>query len=627
MRKKSTRMTRTAATPTTGARRRGPLLSALLTVVLVVGATLAAGPAAISAQYTRISGNGSSWAGNAVSDWQANIKAQGVTVDYTPDGSSSGRKNFAIGLSDYAVSEIPYKGDTSDPQDNNFPNFTYGMMPAVAGGTSFMYNLKVNGQRYTQLKLTQQALAKIFSGQVTQWNDPIIAATNPNVNLPNQRITVVVRSDGSGATAQFTLWMLRQFPKDWAALCAKTGCNANAATSYFPYQGLSNFTAQSQSNGVTTYTANTQYTINYDEYSYALGVNFPVAQVQNAAGFYTVPTDTAVAVALTQAKINTDQSSANYLSQDLSNVYGYKDPRTYPISAYSYFIIPTQTHGNFNEAKGATLGYFTSYSLCQGQQSMGALGYSPLPMNLVLAALDQVLKIPGVDSDTKTLISNTKSGVSSGSANPCNNPTFKPGDSPSHNVLIDSAPFPDGCDSTCQAPWLNKTTTSGPGTNSSKGKTKKSKSSNTPTTNSDTNTDSGGSGSGSGTGTSPSGTGSSSDASSGAVCDADTGQCVAGAGDGTGQDSVTPAGSQIIAQPLSIDGQVAWGPQQLATLIAVLMAVLLVVIPPLAFRLVRSGRPETAAGSARPDRAGGPPRDDADGSTAARRPDEHRGGE
>jgi phosphate ABC transporter phosphate-binding protein len=556
-----------------------------LIVLAVLGAVLAlALPGAYGASYTRINGNGSSWAGNAVLQWQTDVKAQGVTVDYTADGSSSGRKNFAIGLSDFAVSEIPYKGDTADPQDSSFPNFDYSMLPVVAGGTSFMYNLQVNGQQMQTLRLSQLALAKIFSGEITQWNDPAIAATNPGVNLPAQRITVVVRSDGSGATAQFTLWMLRQFPAQWRALCAKTKCNPNSATSYFPYDGLENFTAQSGSQGVTTYTANTPYTINYDEYSYALGVGFPVAQVQNAAGFYTVPTETAVAVALTQAKINNDPSSENYLSQDLSRVYAYGDPRTYPISAYSYMIVPAQTRGNFDTAKGATLGYYATYSLCEGQRTMGALGYSPLPMNLVLAAMDQVLKVPGVDSATKSVISSTRNGVKSGSGNPCNNPTFRPGDSPSHNILIDTAPFPEGCDAACQAPWTGAAAAEndGPGSKGPKG-------------NQGDDQD-GGAGPGPG-GEGPAAPGATAGATTGAAptpggaapvagapgasvnCDPDTGVCTGGTTTGTTADGTVP-----LASPQVMEGQSTWGAAQAALALSAVLGLLLVLGPPLASR-------------------------------------------
>ncbi|MFL6024836.1 MAG: substrate-binding domain-containing protein [Marmoricola sp.] len=538
--------------------RRPTITAVIAALILSTGALFAA---AFGTPTARISGNGSSWAGNAMSDWVSAVKAQGVTVDFTPDGSSSGRKNFAQGLADFAVSEIPYTGDTSDPQDSARPNFKYGLVPAVAGGTSFMYNLPVGGKRYTQLKLSQLALAKIFSGQVTKWNDPVIAATNPGAALPAQRITVVVRSDGSGATAQFTLWMLRQFPGDYAKLCAKTGCNAKHATSYYPYQGLSNFTAQSGSNGVTTYTSNTPYTINYDEYSYALGVGFPVAKIKNAAGYYTVPTDSAVAVALSQAKINQDKTSLNYLSQDLSRVYAYKDPRTYPISAYSYLIVPKQTHGSFNTGKGATLGYFSTFDLCEGQRTMGALGYSPLPMNLVLAAMDQVLQIPGVDAATKKQISNTKAGVKSGTSNPCNNPTFRPGDSPSHNVLTDTAPFPTDCNAACQAPWAHKgavVVTPAQGSNDpsnpSGGATNGVTDPNNPNA-----VPSGG--------VSPSGNQS---------CDADTGVC--------GDPQAQAAGANPQNTATVISGQSTWGSAQLALVLCVLFVFLLVLAPPLLAR-------------------------------------------
>jgi phosphate transport system substrate-binding protein len=564
-------------------------------IALAVVATLVSLTASIGAAYGRpgatppssvINGNGSTWAGNAISDWVAAVKAQGVTVNFTPDGSSSGRKNFALGLSDFAVSEIPFSGDTSDPQDSSRPNFGYGLVPVVAGGTSYMYNLPVGGKRMTTLKLSQAALAKIFSGQVTRWNDPIIAATNKGVTLPAQRITVVVRSDGSGATAQFTLWMLRQFPNDYKKLCSSTGsCNGKNATSYYPYQGLSNFTAQSGSNGVTTYTANTPYTINFDEYSYALGVGFPVAQIQNAAGFFTVPTDNAVAVALTQAKINQDKTSQNYLSQDLSKVYTYKDPRTYPISAYSYLIVPTATHNGFSTGKGASLSYFNTFALCEGQRTMGALGYSPLPMNLVLAAMDQVLKIPGVYAGSKATITSTKAGVKKGTSNPCNNPTFQPGDSPSHNILTDKAAFPAGCDAACQAPWAH-TSTGGGGSGGGNGNTNGGGTGTGTTGNTDTDGDGVPD-----TGVVPPGGGGT-----GTTCDPATTDC---SGAIAGDDV------QTASQTTVLDNQGGWGSAQFAIFLCAFFVALLVLGPPIAAKLLEARRPAAATAGAAPPMTNG----------------------
>ena len=157
--------------------------------------------------------------------------------------------------------------------------------------------------------------------------------------------------------------------------------------------------------------------ITYVEYSYALESGFPVAKVLNAADYYVEPTADSVAVALLQAQINNDPGSADYLTQILDGVYNNGDPRTYPLSSYSYMIVPTEVGGVFTEPKGNTLGTFASYMLCEGQQQAEDLGYSPLPMNLVLAGFDQIKRIPGA-------------GSASVDPNACNNPTFKPGDSP-----------------------------------------------------------------------------------------------------------------------------------------------------------------------------------------------------
>ncbi|WP_025157763.1 substrate-binding domain-containing protein [Leifsonia aquatica] len=525
--------------------------------LLLVGIGLPAS----AAGYLRISGEGSSWAGNAVAQWVSDVGAQGVTVDYTPNGSSTGRSDFAKEINaDFAVTEIPFTGDTSDPQDTTVPQFPYVMLPIVAGGTSFMYNLNLGGKRFTDLKLSQQAIAGIFTGEITQWNDKAIAADNPGVDLPAQRITVVVRSEGSGATAQFTLWLLRQYPDLYRKLCAKAGCDPAHATSYYPHQNLSNFVAQNGSNGVTAYTVANQFSINYDEYSYALGAQFPVAKVKNAAGFYTVPDQYAVAVALHVAKINTDKGDPNYLSQDLSDVYQYGDPRTYPLSMYTYQVAPSVTHGGFDTQKGATLGYFDQYSLCEGQRKMGNLGYSPLPMNLVLAALDQVKQIPGVDAATMGKINATGQAVNAGSGNPCNNPTFKPGDSPDKNQLLLEAPFPADCTPDRCAAW--GFTGAGPAPQQNAG--------------------------------AKGPTGASAGATAGPAaangagqqqCDPDTGEC------GSGFVAFGSA-ANVKAVPMTLTGNDGWAGPQTLMVVVILLVLLLLIGPPIVSHVVssRTGR-------------------------------------
>ncbi len=81
-------------------------------------------------------------------------------------------------------------------------------MPDVAGGTMFMYNLKIGTKRVTNLRLSGKTVADIFTGQIQYWDDSEIKADNPALALPHIQIIPVVRSDGSGATADFTQWML-----------------------------------------------------------------------------------------------------------------------------------------------------------------------------------------------------------------------------------------------------------------------------------------------------------------------------------------------------------------------------------------------------------------------------------
>lgn len=435
--------------------------------VVLLTALLAAGTGATAAQadtYYPITGTGSTWSQNALDQWRTNVRANyGMTVNYTGSGSSAGRTDFINQAVDFAVSEIPFQ---TTPEDNSAPEKPatgYAYMPIVAGGTSFMYNLRIGGKKVTNLRLGGETVTKIFTGAITKWNDPQIATDNPGLAMPDKAITPVVRSDGSGSTAQFTLWMSKQHPDLWNAFCASIGRTTPCGlTSQYPVFGAAK--AQSGSLGVAGYVGQdyAEGAITYVEYSYALKSGFPVAKVLNSSGYYVEPTASSVAVALMQAQINTDTSDpATYLTQILDGVYNSSDTRTYPLSSYSYMIVPTQVNKTFTEAKGPTLGAFAQYMLCEGQQQAGALGYSPLPMNLVLAGFDQIKRIPGA-------------GSVSVDVNACNNPTFKAGDSPSNNQLAASAPQPAECDkvgpnqcTTGTAGALEDTSVSGSGTGGS----------------------------------------------------------------------------------------------------------------------------------------------------------------
>jgi phosphate transport system substrate-binding protein len=402
--------------------------------VLCAGLLAWAQPAAAAASYTPIAGAGSTWSYNAINQWIQDVNQFGITVNYTADGSTAGRQLFAQGTVDWGASEIPYgvvDGNNSDPP----PSRGYAYMPDTAGGTTFMYNLEIGSQRVTNLRLSGSTIAGIFTNKITMWNDPAIVADNPGLTLPAIRIVPVVRSDGSGATAEFTQWMIATEGSYWTAYCAAVGRSPCTQTSTYPVQPGTAMVGQSGDLGVSGYVSQAQAdgAIGYVEYSYALETGFPVALVLNAAGYYTEPTPENIAVSLLNAQLNMDTSSPLYLTQDLSKVYTDTDPRTYELSSYSYMILPTDSSNNLSANKGYTLGAFGSYLLCQGQQQVDQLGYSALPINLVEDGYAQLQRIPG-----NQVTSATSSFIQS-----CNNPTFSTNGT---NTLADDDPQPPACD-------------------------------------------------------------------------------------------------------------------------------------------------------------------------------------
>jgi phosphate ABC transporter phosphate-binding protein len=427
-------------------------------LIIICGGIFAPAQPASATTYVPISGAGSTWSYNAIHAWITNVAQYGMTINYADVGSSTGRQDFAAGSVDWGASEIPYgvqDGDTSDPA----PNRGYAYMPDTAGGTVFMYNLMIGTQRVTNLRLSGATIAGIFTNKITMWNDSAIQADNPGLTLPAIRIVPVVRSDGSGATADFTQWMLATEPSYWNAYCQVVGFSPCTQTSTYPVQPGTAMVGQAGDLGVSGYVSQQQAdgAIGYVEYSYALETGFPVALVLNAAGYYTEPTPENVAVSLLQAQINMDQSSPTYLTANLSNVYTDTDPRTYELSAYSYMILPTDTSDGFTDAKGLTLGAFGNYLLCQGQQQVDALGYSALPINLVEAGYAQLQKIPGNDVPTAT----------ASFIQDCNNPTFSTNGT---NTLADDDPQPPACDK--QGPTQCSTATGGaPGSGGANGST------------------------------------------------------------------------------------------------------------------------------------------------------------
>ena len=453
-------------------RRKALMLSGAMILPCLL--MVASGPAASAASQSQcgnnvalITGSGSTWAQNAVQQWVSNENNQGVQVVYTGDGSAAGRTDFALGTVDFAVSDIGYQGFDPVTGTNDVSKRPYAYLPVTAGGTSFPYNIVVNGKRLTNLRLSGKTLAEIFTNHITNWDNSAITRDNNGHALPNLPIITVVPSEGSGTSAQFTRYLNKLFPQYWVPF---DGGHAGL-TEYWPRQGSSQV-AQTGSAQVMNYIASAAAngSIGYDEYSFALQAGYPVAQLENAAGYYVLPSEYNDAVALTRAVINNKPTSSDYLLENLDNVYTNPDRRTYPLSSYSYTVMPTsagdktmQTSGNpACPAKAQALADFLYYSICQGQEYIGPIGYSALPVNLVEAGFKQIERIKAAAPQ----VSLTSLNIST-----CHNPTFVEGH-PNDNYLAQIAPYPPSCDKAGQGPCsgiLNANANGGKGSGNKNG--------------------------------------------------------------------------------------------------------------------------------------------------------------
>ena len=417
---------------------------ALVAAGIVLAAAAMAGPGATAAfADVTILASGSTWSANAMDQWTAEMANRGVRIDFNPNSSGQGRNDFALNQNDFANSDIPFQQtDKLTGQPDNSGGRLFAYMPIVAGGTALMYQLRQGQDLITNVRLSGQTIVKIFTGRITNWSDPAITADMNGHVLPAKKIQVVVESNGSGTTAQFTDWMAQQYPALWGAY---EGVTKAVPTSYYPVNAP-NITAQNGDAQVAQTITSTGYdgAIGYVQYSYAQAALYPSVKVENAAHYFTAPNPYNVAVALTKAQINTSNPNdpTTYLTQDLSQVYTQTDPRSYPLSSYSYSIIPIGPNDVRTDVnKAQTFLDFARYAMCQGQDNMPILGYSPLTINLVAASFAQVKRYSHIDQSKIGTLDPTQ----------CNNPTYYPQD-PTKNRLAQIDPAPQACDQAGQGP-------------------------------------------------------------------------------------------------------------------------------------------------------------------------------
>ncbi|HSF76515.1 phosphate ABC transporter substrate-binding protein PstS [Microcoleus sp. K1-B6] len=287
-----------------------------------------------------------------------------LQINYQSVGSGAGVEQFTKGTVDFGASDTAMKDDEIGkvPADKGVL-----LLPMSAGSIVLAYNLP----DVPELKLPRDVYTDIFLGNITKWNDPKIAAANPDAKLPDQNITVVHRSDGSGTTDVFTKHLSAISP-EWKE---KVG---EGKTVEWPPAGK---VGGKGNEGVTASIQQTVGAIGYIEYGYAKNNNIKFAALENKAGNFVVYTDAVGAKTL----------EAVVLPENLRAFI--PDPEgaeSYPIVSYTWMLVP-KTVTDPNKAKAIEA--MIEYGLNEGQKVSPELGYVPLPQNVkekVAAAADGI---------------------------------------------------------------------------------------------------------------------------------------------------------------------------------------------------------------------------------------------
>ena len=292
--------------------------------------------------------------------------APGVTINYGGGGSGKGRQDLADQVVDWAGSDGVIK-----PED--LPKFKGGdvlYFPTVLAPITLSY--KLDG--VDKLQLTPAVVAKIFQRQNTNWNDPAIAADNPDAKLPDQAITVAVRADGSGTTENFTKFL--------DAAVGTGGDGTWTLKSGSTVQWPADVQAGQGNSGVAQIISSTPGAIGYVDLSDAKAANLQFANVQNKAGKFIEPTLEATSAAAENIEVK----------PDLTFFTGWADgDASYPIAAQTWILAyKNQT----DKAKGEATKAWINYVLTDGQDAANAIDFAQLPDTLkekAIAQLDQLV--------------------------------------------------------------------------------------------------------------------------------------------------------------------------------------------------------------------------------------------
>jgi phosphate transport system substrate-binding protein len=375
-------------------------------VVTLALALVVRGTPSADAAPAKINGSGSSYVALAMQQWVADAQTSGLSINYLPTGSPDGLTSYANGLTDFAGTEAEFSALGSGDAGNARG---YQYVPDVAGAVAVMYNVDDKaGNHVDYLHLSPRTIARIFTGDISNWSDPAITADNKGLPLPSQPITIVYRGGQSGTTALFYDFVQHVAPDIFGPWAARNKfptsvriIQLDSAPTFAPKTyalGGSDAIAQFVASG------SGKWSIAYDEFGYAKVYGAATAWVQNASGNWVLPYAENISAALEGATLRPD------LSQELSGVYASANPLAYPISAYSYMVSqcakvgdrPTCQGGYPNAGVSETLAKWWRYVACDGQVNMARIGYSPLPPNLSQEMANSIGRLTGAAPETLT---------------------------------------------------------------------------------------------------------------------------------------------------------------------------------------------------------------------------------
>jgi phosphate transport system substrate-binding protein len=313
---------------------------------------------------TTLNGAGATFPNPMYSKWFSEYHKlhSDIQINYQPIGSGGGIRQVIAGTVDFGASDMPMTDDQLKEAKFKVLN-----IPTVLGAVVPAYNIPgVTGE----VKFTPEALAGIFLGHVTKWNDKSITGANPGVNLPDKEIIVIHRSDGSGTSFIWTDY-LSKVSGDWKG-------QVGSGTSVKWPIGLGG----KGNEGVAGLIRQMQGSIGYVELIYAMQNNINYGSVKNSSGaFLKASLDGVTAAAASAPKMPAD------FRVSITNAPG-KD--AYPISSFTWLLIPAQSK---DAAKGKILADFLSWMVTDGQKMTNALSYAPLPDNVAAKVKDTIKQV------------------------------------------------------------------------------------------------------------------------------------------------------------------------------------------------------------------------------------------